>query len=118
MVVKMREAAQEIDREMVNRGVEDLVLYKTYTGLRRNEEAILEKLSEECVLPCELGTAEDESKGIDGYLDDQPVSIKPMTYKTKDRLQENIQAPIVYYEDYSTTNALKLHIDELDEVLR
>lgn len=118
MVVKMREAAEEIDREMVNRWVKDLVLYKTYTGLGRNEEAILKKLSEEYDLPYELGTAEDESKGIDGYLGSQPVSVKPITYKQKARLQEDIDAPIVYYEDYSTTNALKLHLDELDEVLR
>jgi hypothetical protein len=118
MVVKMREAAEEIDREMVNRWVKDLVLYKTYTGLGRNEEAILKKLSEEYDLAYELGTAEDESKGIDGYLGGQPVSVKPITYKQKARLQENIDAPIVYYEDYSTTNALKLHLDELDEVLR
>ena len=118
MVVKMREAAEEIDREMVNRWVKDLVLYKTYTGLGRNEEAVLKKLSEEYDLPYELGTAEDESKGIDGYLGSQPVSVKPITYKQKARLQEDIDAPIVYYEDYSTTNALKLHLDELDEVLR
>jgi len=118
MVVKMREAAEEIDREMVNRWVKDLVLYKTYTGLGRNEEAILKKLSEEYDLSYELGTVEDESKGIDGYLGNQPVSVKPITYKQKARLQEDIDAPIVYYEDYSTTNALKLHLDEPDEVLR
>lgn len=117
MVVKMREAAEEIDREMVNRWVRDLVLYKTYTGLGRNEEAILNKLSEEYNLPYELGTAEDESKGIDGYLGDQPVSVKPITYKQKARLQEDIQAPIIYYEEYSTTDALKLHVEELDEIL-
>lgn len=118
MVVKMREAAEEIDRKMVNRWVKDLVLYKTYTGLGRNEEAILKKLSEEYDLTYKLGTAEDESKGIDGYLGSQAVSIKPITYKQKARLQEDIDAPIVYYEDYSTTNALKLYLDELDEVLR
>lgn len=117
MVVKMREAAEEIDREMVNRWVKDLVLYKTYTGLGRNEEAILKKLSEEYNLPYGLGTAEDESKGIDGYVGHQPVSVKPITYKQKARLQEDIQAPIVYYEEYSTTNALKLHVEELDEIL-
>lgn len=117
MVVKMREATEEIDREMVNRWVKDLVLYKTYIGLGRNEEAILEKLSNEYNLPYELGTAEDESKGIDGYLGDQPVSIKPITYKQKTRLQEDIQAPIIYYEEYSTTEALKLYLDELDKVL-
>jgi hypothetical protein len=118
MVVKMREATEEIDREMVNRWVKDLVLYKTYTGLGRNEEAILKKLSEEYGMPYELGTAEDESKGIDGYLGNQPVSVKPTTYRQKARLNEEIDAPIVYYEDYSTTDALKLHLDELDEVLR
>lgn len=117
MVVKMREAAQEIDREMVHRWVKDLVLYQTYIGLGRNEEAILKKLSEEYDKPYKLGTAEDESKGIDGYLGDQPVSVKPITYKQKGRLQEDIQAPIVYYEDYSTTNALKLHLDEIDDVM-
>ena len=117
MVVKMREATKEIDREMVNRWVKDLVLYKTYTGLGRNEEAILKKLSEEYDLPYTIGTAKDESKGIDGYLGDNPVSIKPHTYKQKNRLQEEIQAPIVYYEDYSTTEALKLHVSELDEFL-
>jgi hypothetical protein len=74
MVVKMREAADEIDCEMVNRWVKDLILYKTYTGLGRDEEAVLKKLSEEYDLPYEFGTAEDESKGIDGYLGSQPVS--------------------------------------------
>lgn len=118
MVVKMQEAAKEIDREMVQRWVEDLVLYKTYTGLGRNEEAILKKLSEEYDEPYQLGSTEDESKGIDGYLGDQPVSVKPLTYKQKSRLQEEIQAPIVYYEDYSTTDALKLYLDEIDDVLR
>jgi hypothetical protein len=117
MVVKMQEAVEEIDREIVNRWVKDLVLYKTYTGLGRNEEAILKKLSEKYDLRYELGTAEDESKGIDGYLGEQPVSVKPITYKQKSRLQEDIQAPIVYYEDYSTTDALKLHLDELEEDL-
>lgn len=117
MVVKMREAAEEIDRQMVSRWVEDLVLYKTYVGLGRNEEAILKKLSEEYNFPYELGTAEDESKGIDGYIGTQPVSVKPITYKQKARLQEEIQAPIVYYEEYSTTDALKLHVEELDDIL-
>lgn len=117
MVIKMREAAENIDREMVHRWVRDLVLYKTYTGLGRNEEAILKALSEQYDLPYELGDAADESKGIDGYIGDNPVSVKPITYKQKSRLQEDIQAPIVYYEEYSTTNALKLHINEIEDVL-
>ena len=117
MVVKMREATKEIDEEMVQRWVEDLVLYKTYTGLGRNEEAIFEKLAEEYGIEYSRSTPEEESKGIDGYLGDQAVSIKPDTYRQKSRLQEDIQAPIVYYEGYKTNNSLKLHLDELDDAL-
>lgn len=117
MVQKMREAAKEIDEEMVQRWVKDLVLYKTYTGLGRNEEAIFKKLSKEYGLEYTRSTAEEESQGIDGYLGDQPVSIKPITYKTKGRLQEDISAPIVYYEEYKSNDNLKLYLDELDLAL-
>lgn len=117
MVVKMREAAMEIDRDMVNRWVKDLVLYKTYTGLGRNEEAIFKKLSEEYGLPVSRSTPSEESKGIDGYLGDQPVSIKPITYKQKSRLREGIEAPIVYYKEFSSMNDLELHVEELEAVL-
>ncbi|MDZ7689267.1 MAG: MjaI family restriction endonuclease [Halobacteriales archaeon] len=117
MVVKMREAADKIDKDMVHRWVNDLVLYKTYTGLGRNEEAIFEKLSEKYNLSYAKSTPEEESQGIDGYLGDQPVSVKPITYQQKSRLQEDIDVPIVYYEEYKTSNALKLHIGELKEEL-
>jgi hypothetical protein len=117
MVIKMREAAMEIDEGMANRWIKDLVLYKTYIGLGRNEEAIFEKLSKEYGLEYKSSTPKDESKGIDGYLGGQPVSIKPITYKQKSRLQEDISAPIVYYEEYKSNNNLKLHIKELEEAL-
>ena len=117
MVVKMREAAKEIDEEMVHRWVTDLVLYKTYTGLGRNQEAIFEKLAAEYEMDYRRSSAAEESRGIDGYLDEQPVSVKPITYKQKARLQEDIAAPIVYYEEYKTSEALKLHVEELDAAL-
>lgn len=117
MVVKMREASKEIDEKMVRRWIEDLVLYKTYTGLGRDQEAIFKKLSTEYDLDYTQSTAAEESKGIDGYLGDQPVSIKPITYQQKSRLQENISVPIVYYEEYKTNNSLNLHLDELETVL-
>jgi len=117
MVVKMREASEQIDKEMVHRWVEDLVLYKTYTGLGRNEEAIFEKLAERYDLEYTRSTPDEESKGIDGYLGEQPVSIKPHTYQQKSRLQEDIDAPIVYYEEYKSNNSLKLHLDEIEAAL-
>lgn len=115
MVVKMREAAGETDRDMVHRWVKDLVLYKTYTGLGRNEEAIFRKLSEEYSLIYTKSTSEEESQGIDGYLGGQPVSVKPITYQQKSRLREDIDVPTVYYEEYKIINALKLRVGELEE---
>lgn len=118
MVVKMREAAMEIDENMANRWIKDLVLYKTYSGLGRNEEAIFKKVSKEYGLEYSRSTPSEEAKGIDGYLADQPVSIKPITYKQKSRLQENIDVPIVYYEEYKSNDNLKLHLEELDNILQ
>jgi hypothetical protein len=40
----------------------------------------------------------EESKGIDGYIGDIPVSIKPDTYKMKAELPENIGIEIIYYQ--------------------
>ncbi|MDO9028103.1 MAG: MjaI family restriction endonuclease, partial [Candidatus Roizmanbacteria bacterium] len=43
-------------------------------------------------------TPYEESKGIDGLIGDIPVSIKPVTYKIKKGLSENIKLKIIYYE--------------------
>ena len=45
-----------------------------------------------------MATPEDEPKGIDGYSEEMPVSIKPVTYKTKAMLQEKIDAKMIYHE--------------------
>lgn len=116
MIQQMRDAMDQIDEAMVHRWIEDLVLYKTYLGFD-TQEAIFRKLADEYDRDYTRASAADESKGIDGYLDEQPVSIKPATYKQKDRLQEDIQAPIVYYEEFSTSNALELDVSELDDHL-
>jgi hypothetical protein len=114
MVQNMSEAMGQIDRDMVQEWIEDLVLYKTYLGFD-TQEAIFRKLADEYDAEYSQATIEDESQGIDGYLDGQPVSIKPETYKQKAQLQEDISAPIVYYEEYSSSNALMLDVSSLDE---
>jgi hypothetical protein len=43
-------------------------------------------------------TPEEESRFIDGYIGETPVSIKPITYKTKSMLHENIDVKLIYYE--------------------
>lgn len=96
--MKFKSATDKIDKKMVRAWVEDLVVTKTYVGLVVLQEAILKKLSEEKGKKYRLANSEEESKGIDGYIGSQPVSIKPITYKTKESNVENIDVPIVYYE--------------------
>ena len=82
--------------------VRDLVVLKTFTGLRF-QEAILKKVSECLKKDYRSSTAEEESKGIDGYIGDTPVSIKPHTYKAQSlRLSEQIDVSIIYYEKKKT----------------
>jgi len=40
---------------------------------------------------------DEKSKGIDGFIGDISVSIKPHTYEVKASLPENIEVKIIYY---------------------
>ena len=97
MVQNLASAIPKIDKKVVKKWVEDLVLTKTFVGFCF-QESILKTLSENKHLKYRVATPQDESKGIDGYIGETPVSIKPITYKTKSMLQEKIEAKMVYYE--------------------
>src|SRR5699024_987149 len=97
MVRKLSDAVDKIDRLMIEKWVKDLVLYKTFIGLYF-QEAILHKVAEIKEANYRLAESNDESKGIDGYIDEEPVSIKPTTYKTKKQLSEEIDVDIIFYE--------------------
>ena len=97
MMENFKEASVKIDRTMVKSWVEDLILGKTFTGLKF-QEAILKKLSE--IKGCDYRLAEpyEESQGIDGFVGEEAYSIKPDTYNTLPNLQESIEVKIIYYE--------------------
>jgi len=97
MVENLREAVQLIDREMVREWVEDLVLVKTFVGLCF-QEAILSKIAQMKGLSFRVSTPAEESRGIDGFIGDTAVSIKPSTYTTKNMLGEHLQGELVLYE--------------------
>ena len=97
MVEKLATAIPKIDRAMVRVWVEDLVLTKTFVGFCF-QESILKTISEKKHQKYRIATPQDESRGIDGYIGDTPVSIKPITYKTKNMLQESIEAKMIFYE--------------------
>ncbi len=100
-VENLKEAIKLIDKEMVKKWVEDLVITKTYNGLYV-QEAILSKLAEKYGKKYRLATPEEESKGIDGYIGNTPYSIKPDTYKTMGRLSETINVKMIYYTKKKT----------------
>ena len=87
----------KIDRDLVRSWVEDLVLVKTFTGLRF-QEAILKKLAE--MKGCDYRLAEpyEESQSIDGFVGEEAYSIKPSTYLSKADLAESIDIKIIFYD--------------------
>ena len=97
MVTLFKDAILKIDKETVREWIEELVVVKTFSGLKF-QEAILKKLSLHFNKSYRLAKPEEESKGIDGFIGDKPVSIKPMTYKIKMGLNEIIEVPIVFYD--------------------
>ncbi len=94
--LEMKESMDKIDKQMIRDWVEDLGISKTFTGLKF-QEAIIKKIAEAKKENYRLANKEEEAKGIDGYIGNEAVSIKPDTYKMEKRLPENIPIKIVYY---------------------
>jgi hypothetical protein len=99
MIENLREAMEYIDRDMIDKWVDDLLINKTFYGFGA-QGVVLEEMSQRLGLALTQATPEDESRGIDGYLGGRPVSVKPTTYKQK-ALGENIACPIIYYSKSS-----------------
>lgn len=96
MIQEFQNIIGSIDENMIKEWVEELVIVKTYSGLKF-QDAILKKVADETKSAYRLANPEEESKGIDGYINDTAISIKPITYKTKN-LSENIEVPIIFYD--------------------
>ena len=108
-VENLRNAIPLIDREMVERWVEDLVISKTFNGMYV-QKAILASLAERKGTTYRLATPEEESVGIDGYVGNVPYSVKPDTYKTMGRLSETIDVKMIYYT--KTKNGLAIEVED------
>lgn len=101
MVDKFKEAIESIERNVIYTWVHDLVITKTFTGLKF-QESILKRISKHKNLSYRLAVPQEEAKGIDGYIGDEPVSIKPETYQSKPMLPENIIVNMIYYKKTKT----------------
>ncbi len=97
MIDNLKDVINQIDEDMVRQWVRDLVIVKTFIGLRF-QEAVLKKIAGKFGTVYRLSTPEEESKGIDGYIGNIPVSLKPITYESKKMLSERIEADVIFYE--------------------
>ena len=97
MLENVKDAMRKIDEDMVYEWARDLVIVQTFVGLRF-QEAVLKKGAELQGVGYKMSERIGESHGIDGYLGDIAVSIKPETYKLKKALREEISAKIIYYK--------------------
>jgi len=97
MVENFKGVMDKIDEDMVRRWVHDLVIIKTFIGLKF-QEAVLKKGAAKKGVSYRLANPSEESGGIDGYIGDIPVSIKPETYHMKKGLNEEIHAKMIFYK--------------------
>ncbi len=110
MIENLKDAIHKIDENMVNEWVKDLVIVQTFLGLQV-QEAVLKKAAELKGVGYRLSDKSEESKGIDGYIGDVPVSIKPETYKTQSHLSESIDVKIIYYKKID--NGIEIDYSEI-----
>jgi hypothetical protein len=97
MIQKMQQAMGEIDKQMVRKWMQELIFTKTYAGLCF-QESILKTIAASKKTTYRLARPDEESKGIDGFIGTEPVSIKPVSYQSKKSLQETIDVKIIFYE--------------------
>ncbi|HYV91631.1 MAG TPA: MjaI family restriction endonuclease [Chitinophagales bacterium] len=110
MVTHFKDVMTQIDHDMVERWVKDLVIVKTFIGLKF-QEAILKSVAAYFKTTYRLADPAEESGGIDGLIGNKPVSIKPSSYEVKKALAENIEAPILFYE--KVKDGIKITFDEV-----
>jgi hypothetical protein len=113
MVKLFQQNIQKIDRDVVKQWVEELVIVKTFAGLKF-QEAILKAIASKYNKGYRLATPEEESKGIDGVIGNIAVSIKPITYKTKFGLNEVIDVPIIFYNKKKSEIVIEFDLPELE----
>jgi len=110
MMDNLKKAIKLVDKPMIKKWVSNLVLEKTFIGLKF-QEAILKKVALIKNDSYRLSELKEESQGIDGFIGNIPVSIKPITYKIKSALREEIKIKIIFYN--KTKSGLEIDADEI-----
>lgn len=95
-ILRMKENLNQLTEEDVYNWTKDLIIDKTFSGLQLQLD-ILEMMCDNG--DYRLANSEEEAQGIDGFVNGEPVSIKPHTYKeTIQAGKESIPYRIIYYK--------------------
>jgi hypothetical protein len=97
MIGNFKLVITRIDEEMIRTWVKDLVIVKTFVGLKF-QEAILKKVASHAEKSYRISNSDEDAKGKDGYIGDKPVSTKPHSYESKQMLPESIGVQMIYYD--------------------
>lgn len=100
-----------ITDDMIELWVRDLVLVKTFIGLKF-QEAILKKVADATGLDYSLSSPEQESRGIDGMIGNREVSIKPTSWRDQVIQRETLQGALIYYQ--KTDDGLEIEFQPTD----
>lgn len=107
---EMRRNIKKIKKADVEKWIRDLVITKSFNGLYLQREIIKFIADQKNATFRESTEEEEESKGIDGYIDNVAYSVKPDSYKQKRRTLEKIEAKMIYYT--KTKTSLKIEVEE------
>ena len=76
------------------------------------QKAIIDDIASRENKEYRMATPAEESKGIDGYVEGTSYSVKPVSYRNKESLIENIESDRMAY--YTKTDAgLSFEIEEI-----
>lgn len=95
-IENLKKALPLVTKDMVKSWVTDLVIYKTFNGMYF-QKAIIAFIAEKENEKYRLADSSEEAQGIDGYIGQTPVSIKPDTYEYMNRLNEQINVKMIVY---------------------
>jgi len=110
-LTEFKSVIDNITDEMIELWVKDLVLVKTFIGLKF-QEAILKKVADATGQVYALASPEQEANGIDGLIGDREVSIKPSSWRNQVIQRENLQGALIYY--HKTDDGLEIEFESSD----
>jgi len=96
---------------MIELWVRDLVLVKTFIGLKF-QEAILKRVAQATELHYSLASPEQEARGVDGVIGNLEVSIKPTSWRDQVIQRETLPGVVIYYQ--KTDDGLEIEFQPTD----